>query len=123
MSQSLAQLKVWHLRIFFIIVLITMLSVTTWASLNENMFQIPLVTQKDPWFAATLFDAYCGFLTFYCWVFCREKKWIGRLMWLVLILLLGNIAMASYALIVLFKADSDAPMLEALLPRGSASVG
>ncbi|MFT8117585.1 DUF1475 family protein, partial [Salmonella enterica subsp. enterica serovar Typhimurium] len=64
---------------------------------------------------------YWGFLTFYCWVAWKETSWTGRIVWLVAILLLGNIAMALYALVQLFKVPSSATVLEALTTRRARS--
>ncbi len=104
------------LRIFFSLVLVSMLAVTGWASSQCALWEIPRAVGSHPWFIATLFDAYWGFLTFYCWVVYKERSWVARLLWLVAILLLGNIAMAIYALIQLFRVPCDASM-EAVLLR------
>lgn len=106
---------IWFLRIVFAIILLTMLCVTTWASGREAIWQIPSQVTSDPWFIATLFDTYLAFLTFYCWVAYKETSWIARALWLIAILLLGNIAMASYMLVQLFKLSSDAPIERLLL--------
>lgn len=92
-----------------------MLSFTTWASSLEAIWKIPPQVTTDPWFIATLFDAYFAFLTFYCWVAYKENSWLVRAIWLVAILLLGNIAMASYMLVQLFKLPADAPIEKLLL--------
>ena len=57
----------------------------------------------DPWFRATLVDAYCGFLTFFVWVAYNEHTMWRRGLWFVLIMTLGNIAMSVYVLIQLTK--------------------
>ncbi len=108
---------IWFLRVFFAAVLATMLAVTTWASLREPILAIPSVVWGDPWFVATLFDAYFGFLTFFVWVAYKESSWRARLGWLVAILGLGNMAMAAYALIQLFRVPADAPLRDVVLKR------
>lgn len=105
------------LRVFFVMVLVSMLSVTLWASLQGALWKVPREVATHPWFVATLFDAYWGFLTFYCWVFYLERGLLSRVLWLVAILLLGNIAMAVYALIRLFRLPVDATMETFLLKR------
>lgn len=104
------------LRIVFTVVLVSMLAVTGWASRHTALWDIPREVGGHPWFLATLADAYFGFLTFWCWVAYRESTWPRRLGWLVAILLLGNIAMAVYLLLLLFRLPADAP-LERLLLR------
>ena len=103
------------LRIFFIIVLASMVAVTTWASSDTALWQIPVAVSGHPWFIACLFDAYWGFLTFYCWVVYRESSLIARVSWLIAILLLGNIAMSIYMLILLFKLPTYASGRDILL--------
>ena len=70
---------------------------------------------SHPWFIATLFDTYFAFLTFYCWVAYKETSNGARVIWLIAILLLGNIAMAIYMLRVLCKVPTDADMKTILL--------
>ena len=58
-----------------------------------------------------------AFLTFYAWVGYKETSAVARVLWLLGILLLGNIAMAAYMLNQLFRLPADAK-IEALLLRG-----
>lgn len=106
---------VWFLRFFFIVVLIAMLGVTTWASSVVALWDTPRAVATHPWFIATLFDTYFAFLTFYCWVAYKETSSVARVVWLIAILLLGNIAMAVYLLRVLFGVPKDADMKTILL--------
>jgi hypothetical protein len=108
------------LRVFFVLVLVSMLAVTSWASSQQALWKIPAEVIGHPWMIATLFDAYWGFLTFYCWMVYKERSWAARLGWLIGVLLLGNIAMAVYALIQLFKVPTTASIEDVLLRRGSA---
>lgn len=91
------------LKILFALILISMLTVTTQASLKENIMLIPPVVTSDPWFIATLYDAYFGFLVVYLWVCYRERSLPIKILWFILFALLGNIAIAVYALIALFR--------------------
>jgi len=63
----------------------------------------------NPWAVATLWDAYCGFLTFYIWVLYKERKLGSRILWFVLIAGLGNIATSLYVLIELQRLSSGEP--------------
>ena len=105
------------LKIIFIFILGSMLYVTTWASLELNLFTHLPTLIKDPWVIATLFDAYYGFITFYLWVCYKESSMITRLLWLIAIMLLGNIAMAIYMLIELFKLNKDATVTDLLIKK------
>jgi len=68
------------------------------------------------WAVATLYDAYCGFITFWVWVAYKERTNGSRLVWLVLILGLGNIATSLSVLIQLFRLKPGQPA-EAILTR------
>jgi len=103
------------LRIFFFIVLGSMLAVTGWASLQVPLWSIPREIGGHPWFIATLFDAYWGFFTFYAWQCYKEPAWNSRVLWFVALVLLGNIAMAVYGLIVTFRLPVSAPPADVLL--------
>lgn len=107
------------LRIFFVIVLVSMLAVTTWASKQIPLWKIPYETWTHPWWIATLFDAYWGFLTFYCWIVYKEVSWTARGAWFIAVLLLGNIAMAVYALNQLFKVPLNGKAEDVLLRKNA----
>lgn len=99
------------------VVIAAMLAVTTWASNVIPLWDTPRQVVTHPWFIATLFDTYFAFLTFYCWVAYKERTWPARVAWLILILLLGNIAMAGYMLWKLFRLPTSASMEDLLLRK------
>lgn len=99
---------IWFLRGFFGVVLISMICVTMWASLQVSVFAIPRAVGGHPWFIATLFDTYWAFFTFYLWLTYKEAAWISCILWFIVIVLLGNIAMATYCLIRLAKVPAMA---------------
>ena len=73
----------------------------------------------NPWAMATLYDAYFGFVTFYAWVFYKERSVWARALWFLLIMGLGNIAMSFYVLIQLFRLNPEDPAAS-ILRRQSA---
>jgi hypothetical protein len=91
------------LRILFLTVIVSMLAITGWASSECALFAIPREVFTHPWFIATLFDAYWAFIAFYVWVAWKEQTLAARILWFVAIILLGNLAMAAYMLIELFR--------------------
>lgn len=108
------------LRILFLLILAGMIWVTVSAGMTENVFSVGPRLRAEPWWIATLWDAYCGFLTFYVWVFYRERGWAGRAIWFVLIMCLGNIAMAVYMLIRLLRLPVEASWEDLLLREPAA---
>ena len=104
-------LKILFAAIFLwmtVLTIRTCLTVSLWSAWNSF--------SGNPWAVATLYDAYFGFVTFWVWVAYKESTLWSRLLWLVLIFGLGNIAMSLYVLIQLFRLKPDQPV-EALLQR------
>jgi len=100
-------------------ILAAMLVITVTASLNQPLWQWGgLTAEPDRWWTwATLADAYFGFLTFYAWVFYKERALVARVGWFVAIMLLGNIAMATYMLVQLARLRPGEPVARLLLRR------
>ena len=91
------------LWVLFTAILLAMLAVTTVASLDRGVFEAGSALWQDPWFRATLADAYFGFLTIFVWIAYRERTWLARGLWFVLLMALGNIAIAVYVLLQLAR--------------------
>lgn len=102
------------LRLLFTLILGSMLWVTSWASFQCPLFGVPREVFTHPWFIATLFDAYWGFITFFVWVCYKQTSWLARGAWFVAIMLLGNIAMAAYCLAELFSLPRDGRLADLL---------
>jgi hypothetical protein len=100
-------------------ILAAMLVITVTASLNQPLWQWGgLTAEPDRWWTyATLADAYFGFLTFYAWVFYKERSGLARVGWFVAIMLLGNFAMATYVLLQLSRLRPGEPIATLLLRR------
>tara|TARA_B110000467_G_C18130641_1_gene373107 strand:+ start:101 stop:514 length:414 start_codon:yes stop_codon:yes gene_type:complete len=95
----------WFLRALFIGIFLAMSSLIVWASSEQPIFGIPRDVLTNPWFIATLFDAYFAFITFYVWVAWKERSTGTRMLWLLVVLMWGNFAMAIYMVIELFRID------------------
>jgi predicted permease len=105
------------LRALFVLVIASMLSVTTWASLQCPLFAVPRPVFTHPWFIATMFDAYWGFTTFFVWVCYKQTSGLARVVWFAAIMLLGNIAMAAYCLAELFRQPAEGGFADLLTQR------
>ncbi len=90
-------------------ILLVMTIVTVQASLVRPVWDNGRLFE-DPWFVATLVDAYCGFVTFFVWVAWRERSTGARVGWFVAIMLLGNLAMSAYVLVELLRLHPDASL-------------
>jgi hypothetical protein len=89
-----------------------MVGMTTWVSLHKSILDAgtEFSWAHSPWSVATLFDAYFGFTAFFVWVCCKERSLGARVLWFVLIMSLGNIAMSAYMLRQLFKLKPGEPV-------------
>jgi hypothetical protein len=85
-----------------------MLVLTIRTSLEVPLWQASFAGNAWAW--ATLADAYFGFLTFFCWVAWRESSLGHKILWFLLILTLGNIAMSLYVLLQLLSLESAEPV-------------
>ena len=112
------------LLLFSLLVLAGMLGVSTWAAQQVSI--VPAIVDLlhnpsqgfTPWLVATLVDAYFGFLWFWLWIAYKETRWLTRIAWLIAVLLLGNIAMAAYMLLQVWKLPPQPSAADLLLRRG-----
>jgi hypothetical protein len=105
-----------RLRLIYLLILLAITAVIAWASHRVALWHIPQDIVLHPWFIATLFDTYFAFFTFWLWVAYKEHSAFSRVVWLLLIFALGNIAIATYLLLQLRRLPPDAG-LDALLLR------
>lgn len=108
---------------FAALVFFALVSVSVWATghiaigpaISELLNQPGAGT--NPWFWATLFDAYFGFAWFWLYVAWREASAPRAALWLVLIALAGNMAMAAYVLIALAQTRHSDKISSLFIPR------
>lgn len=100
------------LIVLFAAIFLWMVGMTTWVSLHKSLLDsgTEFSWAHSPWSVATLFDAYFGFITFFVWVYFKERTLGARLLWFVLVIALGNIAMSAYMLRQLFKLKAGEPV-------------
>ena len=105
------------LKILFAAIFLALLAGTLYAAYQQPIWQYGGLTQGFDrfWTRATLLDAYGGFLTFYAWVFYKERRWSGRVGWFIAIMLLGNMAMSAYVLRQLWRLKPGQPAADLLL--------
>ena len=87
---------------------------------DSEVFQEASLTEagpelwKDAWFRLTLADAYSGFLIVYFWVAYKERTLGSKIVWFILFMALGNMAVSAYILIQLFRVRHES-LAESLL--------
>jgi hypothetical protein len=105
------------LKLLFAGIFVYMTAVTIRAGMAISLWDAWADYAANPWAVATLYDAYFGFLTFYVWVWFKERRVWLRVLWFVLIMCLGNIAMSMYVLIKLHRLKADEPAEAVLWTR------
>jgi hypothetical protein len=113
----------WFLRLSFVGIFAAMSALIAWASLEQPIFGIPREVFTNPWFVATLFDAYFAFITFYVFVAWKEQSIGARVLWLPVVLLWGNFAMAVYMLVELFRIDHTDRLKEVFTQQRAGKIG
>jgi hypothetical protein len=104
------------LQLLFGAIFLWMAVMTIRTSLAMSLWEAWPAYAANPWAVATLWDAYFGFLTFYLWVVYKERNIWTRILWFVLIMGLGNIAMSLYVSLQLLRLRAD-DQVESILWR------
>lgn len=89
------------LKLLFSFILVFMVVMTIRTSSQVSLWSALPAFAANPRARATLYDAYFGFLPFFCWLVWRERSLAIKIVWFVLIMTLGNIAMSLYVLLQL----------------------
>lgn len=96
-----------------------MTAVTIRTSMQMSLWAAWDSYAANPWAVATLWDAYCGFTIFWLWVAYKERNWPRRILWLLLIYGLGNIATSLYVFLALSRLGPQDPPQAALMRRNA----
>lgn len=62
---------------------------------------------SHPWGIVSLVDLYVGFILFSMWIVYREKSLVARIIWIILMMTLGNWTAALYILLALNASRGD----------------
>jgi hypothetical protein len=103
----------------FAFIFVFMVVMTIRTSLQSSLLACGPVFQNNPWAMATLYDAYFGFTTFFVWVAYRESNLGVKILWFVLIMGLGNIAMSFYVLLQIWRLKPGQPVSAILFKRSA----
>lgn len=60
------------------------------------------------WGKVSMVDLYVGLLIFSSWIIYREQSWGRSLIWIVLLLVLGNLISCLYVLLALYASGGNA---------------
>ena len=60
-----------------------------------------------PWGIVSLVDVYIGFILFSGWIVYREKSLVRSIVWIVCVMVLGNLTASLYVLLALLTSRGD----------------
>ena len=60
-----------------------------------------------PWGIVSLVDVYIGFVLFSGWIVYRERSAVRSTIWVILVMILGNLTTGLYVLIALLSSRGD----------------
>jgi len=119
---------------YFVLVLIAMTWASWYACTAPSTSSLPEYTGKalnvvggyvtvckEPWGLATMFDAYFGFMAFWLYVAWRENNNFVRFGWWIALMLLGNFAIAGYALSCLLSSAGETDLTKIFFTKKSSS--
>jgi hypothetical protein len=89
------------------------------ASAVENVFVGGARIVRDPWALATLVDAYCGFCVASVWIWTVERTRTAAVLWIVALMLLGNLATLAWLFLRARRARSLAELLGTARPSAA----
>jgi hypothetical protein len=75
--------------------------------INGNFSADGTLLLNNPWGIVSLVDLYVGFGLFAMWIYFREKTLASRLIWIVLLMVLGFFIGSLYVLITLYRSHND----------------
>ena len=100
------------LKIVFSILFVWMCYVVISTSIQSNLFKEWDFLGSIPWMRATLWDFYANVLVIFIWVCYKEKSYLLKIIWLMLLVALGSIASCAFVLIQLFRLKPNEGLKE-----------
>ena len=103
------------LKPFISILLLAIIVVMIYAGSHENMFKLPSIITGNIWFQASLWDVYTGLVVVYCWIFYKLNALTSRILWFILLIVLGNIATCGFVLWQILLLPKEATLKDLLI--------
>ncbi|WP_214073616.1 DUF1475 family protein [Mucilaginibacter sp. dw_454] len=91
------------LKILFSVLFAWMCYTVITTSIHSNLFKEWDFLGSIPWMRATLWDFYANVLVIFVWVCYKERSIALKIIWLILLVVLGSIASCAFVLIQLFR--------------------
>jgi hypothetical protein len=94
-------------KVFAVTGTIVMFFTLAYGFIAGDFFKEGSILFSMAWGKVSLIDVYVGFFLFAAWVLYREEKWWTALLWIISIMILGNLVTCLYATIALYKSGEN----------------
>jgi uncharacterized protein DUF1475 len=94
-------------KVVAVLGVLAMASVLTYGFTVGDFNDEGKVLLSMPWGIVSLVDVYTGFVLFSGWVVYREKSVARSILWIALVMVLGNFSASLYVLIALLASRGD----------------
>ena len=94
-------------QVISIIGLVAMTAVIAYAFVVGDFNAEGAWLMAHPWGQVSLVDLYVGFAIFSMWIVYREKSVVRSIIWVVLMMALGNWTASLYVLLALYSSGGD----------------
>jgi hypothetical protein len=84
-----------------------MASVITYGFVAGDLVGEAKLMLAYPWFQISMVDLYTGFLLFGGWIIFRERSRTTAILWIILLLTLGNLASCAYAFLAAVQSRGN----------------
>ena len=91
------------LKVVFSLLFLWMCYTVISTCVQSNLFKEWDFLGSIPWMRATLWDFYANVFVLFVWVCYKEKSYVLKAVWLILLVTLGIIASCAFVLIQLFR--------------------
>jgi hypothetical protein len=78
-----------------------------YALIQGNFFDELEIMRSLPWFHLSMLDLYIGFFLFSGWILYRERTLVQAVVWIILLLSLGNLIACLYAVFALVRSRGN----------------
>ena len=78
-----------------------------YALIQGNFFNELEIMRPLPWFHLSMLDLYIGFILFAGWILYRERTLMRAMLWIILLLTLGNLIACLYAVVALVRSQGN----------------
>lgn len=98
------------LRPLLLVVTLGLLALVVATEVSQPLLQLPKAVADAPWLWYSMVDFYGAAMVFWLWLCGKEARLATRLLWLVLIVGLGSMAITAYLWWLLRRYPTGTPL-------------